>query len=606
MLSHGWTLKKKIIPETRSEALRQLGYQAYRAGKIERAEQLFARALVLCGEGDQQAATLLSDLGVAASALGRDEAARRYHERALHLRRDLLGAAHPDVATSLHNLGVVCRKLGDYAAASACHHEAIDIWRHVYGPAHPALAKGFASLGALAARAGDAPGALRHHQMALRVREAASPLPVADVIASLDDVGNARMQLGDCAGAKHHWRRALALQQAHLAGAGQLRAAIANRLGVAHRRLGETADAAACFAEAVQADPALLQARHNLAALLAREGRHAEAAVHRDYALQRQCIFVQEAAAPCCRVLILAGADIGNVPLEHLLPEASVTRIWWFVAHAGAGESLPAYDVVFNGIGDPDMMAPAASRTDAFLQRCARPVLNRPAQVLMTRRDLLPALLAEIPGVRIPRTLRLHIEGTGLTLRQQIEAAGMAPPFLLRPAGSHGGTGLVRVDDWQNLGLAAADVPGVWYASEYIDCMSADGFTRKYRVAFVDREPYPYHLAISRHWMVHYVSADMPGHAWKLEEEAAFLGGWRALVGAVAAEAIDSIGRRLDLDFCGVDFGIGAGGELVVFEANATMLIHPEPAAGPLSFKNAGVLRIVATMQELLLRAKGG
>ena len=77
-------------------------------------------------------------------------------------------------------------------------------------------------------------------------------------------------------------------------------------------------------------------------------------------------------------------------------------------------------------------------------------------------------------------------------------------------------------------------------------------------------------------------------------------------LGGAAAAAIDSIGRRLDLDFCGVDFGIGAGGELVVFEANATMLIHPEPSAGPLSFKNAGVLRIVTAMQELLLRAKGG
>jgi glutathione synthase/RimK-type ligase-like ATP-grasp enzyme len=221
---------------------------------------------------------------------------------------------------------------------------------------------------------------------------------------------------------------------------------------------------------------------------------------------------------------------------------------------------------------------------------------------LITRRDRLAEALAGIDGLHIPRVYRFAANAAGAELRRQIADAGLAPPLLLRPPGSHGGEGVIRIDDSAGLGADASQVAAGWYATEFANCAAADGFIRKYRIAFVGGEAFPYHLAISAHWMVHYRSADMPGHAWKLAEEAAFLDDWARVLGDRAAGAIAAVGRRLALDFCGIDFGVAPDGLPVLFEANATMLIHPEDAAGPLAFKNPAVQRIVDAMQALLRR----
>lgn len=534
----------------RAEELRELGYTAFRAGKIERAQKLFERALEIGGADG----TILSDLGVAASALGAHETARAYHERALKIRRETLGDAHPDVAASLHNLAIVCRDLGELDTAAACHEEGVHIWRATLGPDHPVVARGLSGLGAVAARRGDAKMALAHHTMALHIRQTSVRTPAGDIAASLDAIG------------------------------------------AIHASLGNHEAAASHFAAAVAAAPDLLAARHHLAVSLTRLGRHAEAAPHREAALRRQSIFTQPGPANAPRVLILAGADVGNVPLEHLLPEGLFTRIWWFVSHAGrdAAASLPPYDVVFNGIGDADMAGPGERVVAAFLKTCRKPVLNHPARVGQTARDRLPAALAGLDLI-IPRVARIGAAGDVSSLR---------PPLLLRPPGAHGGDGVLRIEDWA---AHAGDAPKGWYATEFIDCRSADGFIRKYRIAFVGGVPYPYHLAISPHWLVHYRSADMPAHRWKLAEEAAFLADWRDALGPAAADSIEAVGRALSLDFCGIDFGM-AQGRAVLFEANATMLIHPEAEDGPLTFKNPAVRRIIEATQALIAAAarKGG
>ncbi len=117
---------------------------------------------------------------------------------------------------------------------------------------------------------------------------------------------------------------------------------------------------------------------------------------------------------------------------------------------------------------------------------------------------------------------------------------------------------------------------------------------------FVDRVPYPYHLAISPHWLVHYFSADMQSAPWKLDEERRFLDDPLAALGATALHALAAIGRQLDLDYGGIDFALTAEGQVVVFEANATMLVHREAADGPLAHKNPYVDRIAQAFARLL------
>ena len=607
MTKAGVMAPRRGAPDSsRAAELRELGYQAYRLGNFTKARQHFARALALfrasCGDDHPTTGTAHSDLGAASSALGDQATARACHEAALAIRRRALGNAHEDVAASLHNLGAVRRIQGELSAAEACHREAVEIWRVALGPTHQAVARGLASLGNLARLQGQHDAAVRHHREALHIRRLALPPQIPDIAASMDDLARDYAQAGNFVAAHSQWRELVALLRQHFGERSPRLAPPLNNLGVALRNLRDLTGAEQCFAAAVEADPALVEARHNLAAILARQGRSAEARRHRDLALRRERIFNQPASAAEFTVLILSGSDEGNVPIEHILPQQSITRVWWFVGHATKplGETLPPYDIVFNGIGDPDLTAASGANIAAFLRTCGKPVMNAPASVARTRRDVLPTLLQDLDDIVVPRVKRLTAPRNGASIARLAAEPDMALPLLLRPAGSHGGAGVIRINTWEDLDPYALEAAEIWYLSEYVDCRSADGFVRKYRVAFVDGAPYPYHLAISEHWMVHYLSADMEGHAWKLREEAVFLADWRAAIGTRAADAIAAIGKRLELDFGGVDFGILPDGRAVIFEANATMLIHPESDAGPLAFKNPSVRNIVNAMQDLL------
>ncbi len=541
--------------------------------------------------------------GAQAFALGDYAVARDRFVAALAARRGVLGDGHPEVGAILHNLGLALRANGESGAAVDCHEEALRIFAASLGPADPMVAKSFAALGVLARERGDAAGALRFAGQALAVWRQCLPGGDPQFGWALEELGRAQSAAGDDQAALESWRASLAILVPRF-GAGARLAPVLNNCGVAARALADLAAARDFFARAVAADAGLAAARHNLAAVLARLGDAAGARREREVALRQSCVFVQRARRPRETVLIPSLSDVGNVPLEHVLPERDFTRVWWFPAHESGplGGRLPAFGVVFNGIADPDMdERGAGDRLRSFM--VARPgmrVLNPPHAVARTRRDRLADTLAGIAGVVVPLTSRVAGSPGRAEVMHAAAQAAIAPPLLLRPAGAHGGADVMRIESWDQLDNAALAPSETWYVSQYLDYCGADGFFRKYRMAFVNRVPLPYHLAISRGWMVHYFSAEMEGHDWKLAEEAAFLADARAALGAGALAALQAIGARLDLDFCGVDFAMLPDGRVLVFEANATMLIHPESDMGRLGFKNPAVKTIIDAMGMLV------
>jgi hypothetical protein len=84
---------------------------------------------------------------------------------------------------------------------------------------------------------------------------------------------------------------------------------------------------------------------------------------------------------------------------------------------------------------------------------------------------------------------------------------------------------------------------------------------------------FPLHLAISRNWKVHYFTSDMADKPDHRKEEMAFLDNMRAVLGDRAIAALHAICKALSLDYAGIDFAVNAAGDLLLFEANATMVI---------------------------------
>jgi hypothetical protein len=113
---------------------------------------------------------------------------------------------------------------------------------------------------------------------------------------------------------------------------------------------------------------------------------------------------------------------------------------------------------------------------------------------------------------------------------------------------------------------------------------------------------YPLHLALSRDWKVHYFSADMadqPGHRAR---ERAFLEDMPGVLGPCAVEALGLINARLGLDYAGVDFALGPTGDLLLFEANATMVINPPDTDPRWDYRRGPIDQALAAARAMLKR----
>jgi Flp pilus assembly protein TadD len=375
-------------------------------------------------------------------------------------------------------------------------------------------------------------------------------------------------------------------------------------LATAYLMKGQLADAEKWYRVTLMLDPDLPVAHQNLASILRENGDPAAAAEHLKRAYSKQAVFIETADAPLARVLMACAAGIGNVPTTHLLPANRFTQIRCFVDYASPNDlqALPDYDLIFNAIGDPDVVADDDAQLHTVLSHSNRPLLNRPESVAATRRDRLPALLAGIDDIVVPPVQRIDLLGAGTqALSGAIDSGPLAYPLIVRPGASHGGAGVLLAHGREDVERSELGTVDAAYATAFHDYRAADGYFRKYRMIFVDRQPYPYHLAISKHWLVHYFSADMLEAPWKSDEERRFLDDPATELGPRAFDAICAIAQRLDLDYAGIDFSILPDGRVLVFEANATMLVHPEPDGGALAHKNSHVNAIIGAFEQMLV-----
>ena len=410
------------------------------------------------------------------------------------------------------------------------------------------------------------------------------------------DLAHAYAELGRPADAERYFKRALA---------------VAPRMAVAHAGLGALylsvgiEDGAEHHCRlALRCEAGNVVASQTLAEILERRGEAKAAMALLDEAYARQSLFVEPAPESRMTVLVLSTRSAGNIPYRYILPAGNYTRLIWYMEHARETQfaALPPYDLAFNAIGDPDLAGPSAGPVRQFLERCTKPVLNDPAKIARTARSQTPVLLAGLEDVVVPPTARIAhglLQRRGL--RRAIAEAGFRPPLLVRPTGSHGGKGLERALTWPELEAAAAALGDEdLYVTAYRDYRSPDGLYRKGRVIFVGGKPYPYHWAGSDHWMVHYDASGSGEDDARRAEELRFLEDPEAALGPRAWAAIGRIGERLDLDYCGLDFTVLHDGQVLVFEANATMLVHPEDPDSPLAGKNPAISRIIGAFQAHL------
>jgi glutathione synthase/RimK-type ligase-like ATP-grasp enzyme len=299
------------------------------------------------------------------------------------------------------------------------------------------------------------------------------------------------------------------------------------------------------------------------------------------------------------RVLVLMGPGHmqANTPIELVLAHCAVqTEILFLLPGEPLPQALPLHDVAFVAIGESAQNAHLLALLQAALARWPVPVVNQPAAIPNGSRDTCYRLLKDIARVRMPQTQRLC----------QGDALQMAYPITLRPIDTHGGEGLERVDDAQQLAHYYARYPAsAYYAAHYVDCQSPDGCYRKFRIVLIDGVPYVCHLAISAHWVVHYQSAGMGESLAKRQEEQRFMEGFDQDLALRFGAALSAIARALQLDYVTLDCAETPDGYLLVFEVDSRGLVHAADPVDVFPYKPA-VMQKAFDAFERLLRKRAG
>ncbi len=172
----------------------------------------------------------------------------------------------------------------------------------------------------------------------------------------------------------------------------------------------------------------------------------------------------------------------------------------------------------------------------------------------------------------------------------------------MRAPGFHTGQFFERVETHDRLAAALSNWPGDQaLVMSWLDAQGADGRWRKYRAMLVGGRILPLHLAVSRSWKVHYFTADMEAEAAYRAEDAAFLADMAGVLGPEALAALGRIQAELGLDYAGVDFALGPAGEVLLFEANATMVVLP-PAAGVLwDYRRPAAEAVIEAVRAMII-----
>ena len=328
--------------------------------------------------------------------------------------------------------------------------------------------------------------------------------------------------------------------------------------------------------------------------------QHEAAAQMQARALQHQRLYrIASERTPSLRLLVIMGPGNmqNNTPIEFVLDGSDIqTDILFLLPGEAFPQTLPQHDIAFIAVGESDKNAPLLALLETQMERWPRPVINRPHAIPHCARDSCYQLLKSIPGVHMAKTQRLR---TG-------DAPDMDFPITLRPIDTQGGEGLQRINSVRELAAYYADHPApAYYAAQYVDYQSADGLFRKLRIVLIDGAAYICHMAISDHWMVHYLSAGMAESAEKRQEEQRAMEGFGRGFAVRFKEPLAQIARALQLDYVTIDCTQGRDGELLVFEADSRGLIHAADPVHIFPYKPAVMQKAFDAFAALLHQRAG-
>lgn len=329
-------------------------------------------------------------------------------------------------------------------------------------------------------------------------------------------------------------------------------------------------------------------------------------------ALSKQRIFHSTCCGANARLRILAfvaAADIGaNTPLEFLLEGSDIALTMAYVLPGRPlPRDLPEHDLAFVAIAATPANRTILAELEELLNWWPVPVINLPHLVSMLEPEELASRLRYIDRLKSPLGVRRRRDDL-LTALDRGNLSQFAPacrfPIVIKPCDSHDGLRAEKIEGGEELGCYLSKRSENFFSvSPFIDCSSGDGLFRKFRIFFIDRRPYACHMAVSESWNAAYFEARMEANAQRRREEESFFVNFETDFAARHERALASLSERVGLTYFGIDCAETPAGELVVFRADHTLLVHDMDPVDIFPYKPAQMRKIFDAFSSCLYRA---
>jgi hypothetical protein len=131
-----------------------------------------------------------------------------------------------------------------------------------------------------------------------------------------------------------------------------------------------------------------------------------------------------------------------------------------------------------------------------------------------------------------------------------------------------------------------------FYISPFIDYSGPDGRFTKLRIVQIDGRPFASHLAVSDHWIVHYLSAGMAEDPAKRAIEAEWMATFDTDFARRYAPAFAALHAKVGLDYFGYDCAELLDGRLLLFELDVAMVVHDMDSAETYPYKKPAMRKL--------------
>jgi hypothetical protein len=365
----------------------------------------------------------------------------------------------------------------------------------------------------------------------------------------------------------------------------------------------------------VKAQPGDAAALLDLSTIAQLQGRPQDRRALQAAALKLQCVYRRPAAVKAQRPLRLLafmapGDFMANTPLEFMLEGSSIELNMMYVVPGTILPEPPEHDVALVAIDESDETAPVLRQISELVRAWPRPVVNAPDRIARLTRAGTWELLKSAPGIVIPmnaRIARAQLAGIGagdVAVESILDGGGF--PIIARPSWSQAGIGLAKLDHASAIDGYLREWPDAeFYIAPFVDYRSPDGQFRKCRIAIIDGRPFVCHMAISQHWMIHYLNANMRHDAVKRTEEARFMETFDAGFAVRHGAAFQAIAERAGLDYLPIDCGETPDGKLLVFEVGTAMIVHSMDPPDLFPYKPPQMQKVFGAFQAMLHKAAG-